>query len=237
MSIGANGGAVALAAMLGNFSKTETDKTLAIIKTGYYQGERISDISASITGTRANNYADGAIGSTKRNAKAVSRTASDHVTNTAKTNVYKRNQKAVQGYILTAVLDSKTSKTCRGLDDKEVYFSDDYQPSPPFHVNCRTVKRPLLRDDLDRIKRASRQTIGAGGKEYEPTGKQYYTWLRQQPKSFQDDILGKTEGAIFRNSGLTPQEFKNATINRNGKPLTIAEMAEKDKRIAKYLEL
>ncbi len=235
MAIGANGGAIAMGAFLTNFSRAETDKVTALIKSGYYQGLRTTEIAASIAGTRANRYQDGVMAGTKRAAKAVSRTASDHVTNVAKANVYEGNERAVKGYILTAVLDSKTSKTCRGLDDTRVRNTDSYQPSPPFHVNCRTVKRPWLRSDLDAIKKAERQTRGADGLEYEPTAKQYYTWLKQQPAAFQDDVLGKTEGKIFRNAGLTPSEFKKATINKSGEPLTINEMAAKDERIAQYL--
>ena len=235
MAIGANGGAVALKNLTGNFSKNETEKAIALIESGYYQGLATNDISASIAGTRKNGFEDGIMAGTKRAATAVSRTGSDHVTNTVKVKVYKGNERAVKGYILTAVLDSKTSKICRGLDDTRIDFNDDYQPKPPFHFNCRTVMRPWLRSDLDAVSGAERQTIGADGKAFEPTKKQYYTWLEEQPAWFQDDVLGETEGAIFRNAGLTPSEFKRATITRSGQPLTLDEMAAGDKRIAEYL--
>ena len=235
MAIGANGGAVAMAAMTGNFSDNETQKAVSLIQTGYFQGRTTGEITASIVGTKANKFEDGIMAGTKRSATTISRTGSDHVTNTAKTNVYTGNEKAVKGYILTAVLDSKTSKICRAWDDTRVSFNDDYQPKPPFHFGCRTVMRPLLRADLDAVKGAERQTKGADGKAFEPTKKQYYTWLEEQPAWFQDDILGESEGKIFRNAGLTPSEFKKATVNKSGEPLTIDEMAAGDKRIAEYL--
>ena len=235
LMIAANGGAVALSSLVGNFAKNETAKVTGLIKTGYYQGRSTSEISASIAGTKKNNFRDGIMVNAKRNATNISKTSANHISTTASDTVYKENEKAVKGYILTAVLDSATSKTCRGLDDTRVAFDDDYKPKPPFHFHCRTTTRPWLREDLDAIKLAERQTKGADGKEFEHTGKQYYSWLKQQPSWFQDDILGKTEGKIFRNAGLTPNEFKSATIKRDGTPLNISEMAEKDVRIKSYL--
>lgn len=557
LMIGANGGAVSLGNMVGNFSKTHTDKATALIEAGFYSGSSTNDISASIAGTRKNKFKDGILLGTKRSATAISKTASVHVSNNVKGVVFDENTAAVRGFIITAVLDSVTSKRCRGLDGKQVANGTKF-PRPPYHVNCligdtlvttcsdissvfkrryegeavklvtksgrrititpnhpiltatgwkaaklidcsdkvvtvtngegithhhknsmvapigdifsaldvscdssfvserpttpedfhgdstdgkvgvikvdglvwnrakailvkklkhdrlkarsrinssllrfcrlnftaflgdstsgsnisgsgyallllkriavhpcllllasiscassdaiyklnnwrfgavkakmpsdttasnttvvcgenirdlslgelsgdspngdstinndslnylaanaellpdlakaclvdgiefddvvsvsteivschvynlenelnwyladgiithncRTVTRPWLRDDLEKAKLASRETIGAAGEEYESTKKQYYTWLKEQPSWFQDDVLGKEEGLIFRNAGLSPAEFKKATIKRDGTPLTIDEMAGKDARIADYL--
>lgn len=51
----------------------------------------------------------------------------------------------------------------------------------------------------------------------------YGTWLGTQPASVQDDILGKTRGALFRRGGLTLDRF----INRNGDELTLGELADR----------
>lgn len=234
LTVGANGGAVALNTMVGNFSKTETKKATALIEAGFYNGSSTSEIAASIAGTRKNRFKDGIMVNTKSNATAISKTGASHVSNNTKGIVYDENERAVKGWIVTAVLDNRTSKICRGLDGTRVARGEDFK-EPPYHFNCRTVKRPWLREDLDAIKGAERETIGASGEEFEGTGKQYYTWLKEQPAWFQDDILGGTEGKIFRNAGLTPQQFKTATIKRDGTPLTIDEMAQKDSKIAEYL--
>ena len=63
----------------------------------------------------------------------------------------------------------------------------------------------------------------------------YYDWLKSQPAAFQDDVLGNTKGAIFRNAGLSTDQFKAATVDRYGNPLTLGQMAEKDELIAQYL--
>jgi SPP1 gp7 family putative phage head morphogenesis protein len=235
LMIGANGGAVAQSSLVGNFARSETDKVTALVETGYYQGRTTAEIIGSIVGTKANRYKDGVMTATKRNATSVSKTSAEHVSVMAADTVYQENGDAVRGYIWTSVLDSKTSQICRSRDGEKYAFTDSFQPKPPAHVNCRSTTRPWLREDLERIKKAERQTKGAGEPEYESTKKQYYTWLKEQPAWFQDQVLGPTQGRIFRNSGLTPQEFKAATVKMDGTPLTIAEMAEKDDRIMDYL--
>ena len=63
----------------------------------------------------------------------------------------------------------------------------------------------------------------------------YHQWLKQQPAWFQDERLGKTKGLIFRNAGLSPEEFRKITVDDLGRPLTIDEMKAADKRVASYL--
>ena len=65
--------------------------------------------------------------------------------------------------------------------------------------------------------------------------RQYYDILKNQPAAVQDDALGKTKGKIFRNAGLTPEEFKKASVDQLYNELTLEEMAKKNKKIAEYL--
>ena len=80
-----------------------------------------------------------------------------------------------------------------------------------------------------------RSAKGADGGTQVNADVSYYDWLKSQPAAFQDDVLGKTKGAIFRNAGLSTEQFKAATVDRYGNPLTIEQMAEKDELIAQYL--
>ena len=63
----------------------------------------------------------------------------------------------------------------------------------------------------------------------------YYSWLKQQPAAFQDEVLGQEKGKIFRNSGIDAEEFRKITVDDLGRPLTIDEMKAADKRVAEYL--
>ena len=234
MMIGTGGAAVSVNALLGNFTKTQINAAIDIIRSGT-DGRPTSDIIGAITGTKKNGYSDGLMARTKRSATTISKTAANHTSEQAKQVVYKDNDKAVIGYKIIAVLDGKTSQTCRGLDGTEVRFNDSYQPHPPFHRNCRTTEGPLLNPELAAISTEARSNDMPKGSEFQSTASQYYTRMKTQPAWYQDDVLGKTQGKIFRNAGLTPEEFRKATITRTGEPLNLKQMAEKDDRIKVYL--
>lgn len=63
----------------------------------------------------------------------------------------------------------------------------------------------------------------------------YYDWLKRQPASYQDEVLGKTKGMIFRNSGIDAETFRKISVDHMGRPLTLDELAAADKRVAEYL--
>lgn len=103
--------------------------------------------------------------------------------------------------------------------------------------NCRTTTAPVLSSEFDFLdvgaKRAAR---GADGGEQVNANTTYYEFLKQQPAWFQDKALGPVRGSIFRNAGMTTEEFRKASVDGFGRPLTLKEMAETDKRVAEYLE-
>ena len=238
MMIATGGGAIALNSFISRFKENEMRKVVDIVEGGFYQQNSTSQIITSIVGTKKNGYKDGALFGTKRNATTISKTSGQHVQSQAQQAVDNANKRAVIGYRWVSVLDSSTSKQCRGLDGTEYYFDDPGpKPKPPIHYNCRSTTSPLLREDLVQPETETRKPTGADGKE-DPRSTQstYYSWLKTQPAWFQDSVLGPTEGKIFRNAGLSPEEFRAATIKKNGEPLTISEMAEDDQRIAEYLE-
>ena len=66
------------------------------------------------------------------------------------------------------------------------------------------------------------------GKEvigFVPAETTYEQWLRKQPASFQDEVLGKTKGRLFRNEGLSVDKFVD---EKTLKPLTLAEIAKRE---------
>lgn len=56
-----------------------------------------------------------------------------------------------------------------------------------------------------------------------PSTTTYQQWLASQPAAFQDDVLGKTKGALFRRGGLTLDQY----VDRAGNELTIAQLRER----------
>ncbi len=58
-----------------------------------------------------------------------------------------------------------------------------------------------------------------------PAKMTYQKWLEGQSAAFQDDVLGKSKGALFRRGDLPLDRF----VNRAGDELTLAELAVKEK--------
>ena len=57
-----------------------------------------------------------------------------------------------------------------------------------------------------------------------PADMTYQDWLRKQPASRQDDILGVTKGKLFRQGGLTLDRF----VDRAGRELNLTELRKKN---------
>lgn len=201
------------------------------VKSGFTQGLSVNQIIKQVVG-------DGGLADvSSRNAKAVAQTTMAHVASEARFQTYKENDDIIIGYHLINTLDGKTSPICRAWVPTKVYlFTDKYQPKPAFHWKCRTTTTPALSPEFDFLDEgATRASSGADGGKQVDYRTTYYEFLKQQPAAYQDERLGKTKGLIFRNSGLSPEEFRRITVDDLGRPLTIDGMAAADKRVAEYL--
>lgn len=59
-----------------------------------------------------------------------------------------------------------------------------------------------------------------------PAKTSYQQWLRGQSAEFQDDVLGRTKGLLFRRGGLELDKF----VNRRGDELTLSELASRERQ-------
>jgi len=122
---------------------------------------------------------------------------------------------------------------------------------PPAHFNCRSVmvayidgagllgNRPTVTDTRTRAKREIdfRQMAKEQGKSIQdvrkawieqnvglvPASTTYQEFLGRQSISFQEEVLGKTKAKLFRDGGLTLDQF----VDRAGNELTLSELAER----------
>lgn len=200
------------------------------VKSGFTQGLSVNQIIKQVVG-------DGGLADiSSRNAKAVAQTTMAHVASEARFQTYKENDDIIIGYKWVSTLDSRTSDICRARDGKVYLFTDKVQPKPPAHYRCRSTTIPQLSPEFDFLDEgATRASSGDDGGKQVAADTTYYGWLKQQPAAYQDEVLGKAKGAIFRNSGLDAEEFRRITVDGLGQPLTLAEMAVADKRVAEYL--
>lgn len=58
-----------------------------------------------------------------------------------------------------------------------------------------------------------------------PAKVSYQTWLGRQSVAFQDDVLGRTRGRLFRRGKLTLDRF----VNRQGDEIPLSELARKER--------
>lgn len=197
-------------------------KVEGAIRVGFAQGLTTDEIVRKVRGTKANNFKDGILGGvTKREADAMVRTSLQHVSSQAQQLVMDDNDDIIEGYIWISTLDSRTTQQCRSLDGK--FFKLGAGPQPPIHVNCRSTTIPKIKgvDLLANTTRASKDG-------QVPADQNYYEWLKTMPKDFQTDVLGPTRAALFREGGLTAEQFARLNLDKNFEPLTLEEMRKKN---------
>lgn len=215
--------------MVKGWKETEVARLVQGVKSGFVQGLTTRQIVKSVVGP-------GGLGDvSERHAATVVRTALNHVSTQARMMTLEKNGDVVTGYELVVTFDSRTSPICRNWPPGKVYEIGK-GPLPPFHGNCRTVTSPVVSAEFDLLDAgAKRAARGADGGMQIDANTSYYDFLKQQPAWFIDDALGPVRGKIFRNSGMTPEEFRVASVDGYGRPLTLKEMAAADEKVRNYL--
>ncbi|CAH9015544.1 putative minor capsid protein [Vibrio phage 242E40-1] len=239
--IGSKGGAVDFSKYTKNWKPTEIQRVASRISTGFYAGETTSQIARAVNGLKSRNYADGVMNMSRANIQGMVKTTINHMSVTAKESFNKDNSNLIIGYEIVATLDSKTSAECRYQDGRQYFYRNGRnQPKPSFHINCRSTTSPILSPEYEftregRKRPAVTEVDGKTKAEQVSGSTTYYEWLKRQPAAVQDKALGVTQGKVFRNAGLTTEEFKKATVNSLGQPLSLSAMEQNNKKIAEYL--
>ena len=205
----------------------ETDQIALIdgmISQGFAEGKTNAQILRDLRGTKATGFTDGVYGQVNANDRIMVRTAVQNSSAQAKQRIWDANNDLVTGVEWVATLDSRTTSQCRSLDGE--IFPLDSGPRPPLHFGCRSTTAPVLSDEFDFLtKGAKRPAKGDEGPTQVGAKSTYYGWLKTQPASFQDSILGPNRGKLLRNGGLTSSQFSDLQLNSNFQPRTLEEMA------------
>lgn len=196
-----------------------------------------------VLGKKKNNYKDGVLGSSPAAVERMVRTSINHIATQARLKVYNSNKRIVEGYRIIATLDSRTSPICQNYDQTVVMNDDKFKPYPPFHPNCRSSIIPEIKDKALEDSKGTRAAnfkaqgdVKAGKVGQVPATTQYYDLLKQQSAAQQDLALGPARGKIFRNAGLSIPEFRKAMVDQMNQPITLSEMAAKNKKILEYMQ-
>jgi SPP1 gp7 family putative phage head morphogenesis protein len=213
-----------LEGFVGDWTKGEVTRLNNAVQRAWGEGWTNQQLKAVIRGSKASNYKDGIIATSRRNAEAVLRTSIQHVASTARTATWEANSDLVIGYRWVSTLDGRTTQVCKSLDGNEFYNKDGgRKPRPPIHINCRSTTVAILDPKLDLgflDKGATRASMDGPV----PAGQSYYDWLKGQPAEFQKEALGATRAKLFADGGLSAEKFAELNLGRNFQPLTLDEM-------------
>lgn len=208
-----------------DLTSRQLNEIAGAINAGYYEGASTNQILQNIRGTRAAKFRDGILARTNRNAQTIVRTALQHSAQQARQEVWNNNSDIVKRVRWVSTLDSRTSAQCRTLDGRT--FPIDKGPRPPIHINCRSTTVAVLDDRFDFLregaKRAARDPATGQIKRVD-SNETYYGWLKKQPKSFQESVLGKSRTELLRKGNLSSERFAQLQLNKNFEPLTLDEM-------------
>lgn len=215
--------------LMEGWGETEVSRLVTGVKMGFVKGQTTRQIVKSVVGS------GGLADISERNAATVIRTALSHVSNEARNETYRQNSDIIEKYEWVSTLDSRTSTICKARDG--MTWGIGKGPMPPAHFGCRSTTAPVISSEFDFLDAgAKRAAKGADGGAQVSADTTYYEFLKQQPAWFQDQALGPVRGKIFRNSGISPEEFRVISVDGFGNPLTLKQMAELDKRVADYLK-
>lgn len=218
---GANGGSL-LAPFMESWAEGDAEMISNAVRVGYSLGETNAQILARIRGDAALRYSDGVLATSRAHASTVTRTAIQHVANSARAEVWNQNADIIDEYQWVSTLDSRTTPLCRDRDGKR--FPVGKGPLPPAHPNCRSTTVAVIKGDFGKFLDEEAERASANGPV--PANESYYDWLKRQPAAFQDQALGPTRGKLFRDGGLSTDEFSKLQLGRNFEPMTLDAMRQ-----------
>lgn len=201
---------------LNTFTKRQRKIVTQSIRDGYANGDTVPTIIKSM----------GDILNSKRErqyATSLSRTIVNKLAADTRQAFYEENDDVITGYQWIATLESNTCEECAALDGV-MFDKDDFTP-PPVHYNCRCSYIAMIDPALKVTTSSTRPAKSEDGVEQVSGNTTYNSWLRSQSAAFQDEVLGKTKGEMFRN-GYSVKDF----VDDNYKPYTVDELRRADER-------
>jgi len=206
-----------------NWSDGVKNLVTSNVRSGYAQGLTTPQV---ISGLRRDGFGFVRV---ERNMKTVVRTGLQHAANQARQATWQANQDIVRGVRWTSTLDRRTSTICQSLDGQ--VFGINEGPRPPAHPNCRSTTVAALDERFDVLDegatRFSRDPQTGRAQVGEVSANQtYYGWLKTQPASVQDSIIGPTRGKLLRDGGISSERFRELQLDRSFQPATLEQMRE-----------
>ena len=188
------------------FAGDKADEIRRVIQTGVVEGSTVQSLTRDIVSV-TNRH--------KRQAETLVRTSVNHISSEARSAVNQANDDILKGEEWVAVLDGRTTIGCATLDGKILGFNEP--PFTPRHWGCRSVRVPVLNDEF--------QEGGLEGTRASIQGpvsakRTYSGWLKDQSPEFQDQMLGKERGKLFRSGKIKLDQF----VDQNYNPVSLEQL-------------
>jgi SPP1 gp7 family putative phage head morphogenesis protein len=155
---------------------------------------------------------------------ALVRTSINQVANSASQQVYEANQDITKKYRYVATLDSRTSSICAALDGREFEYGKG--PMPPQHFNCRSTTVPIIDPDILPPSTIAKRASADGPV---PINTSYGQWLKDQPRSVQQDVLGPGKVPYFNRlvDKYGARDAMAKLVRDDGSELTLIELRKR----------
>jgi len=221
---------------LATYSFGDRRRMMDEIRQGILFNETPTQIGTRIFGTRALGGADGVREITRRGAQTLAQTATSAISNGVRSLLYKKNKRFIRREQYVATLDSRTTPICQSLDGE--LFPTGTGPIPPIHMNCRSIRVPVIdgrklgRRPANRAterelrglrgparRRAVEKLVGPV-----PGTTTYSDFLRDSSARFQDDVLGPARGKLFRAGEIDLKGF----VDNSGDRFTLRQLYDQD---------
>jgi SPP1 gp7 family putative phage head morphogenesis protein len=202
-------------------SSSEKKRIESVIRKGIAEGRTLNEIAVDVRKGNVHSI-------TRFQSRALVTTAITSVTAQADHEVYKANEKALEGWQYVATLDARTTLLCSHRDG-HIYPISDTAHLPPAHFHCRSTTVPVTKGwsalgELEGVAQVRRANIKKlSDKEiafYDgqtPMRETYNDWLKRQPEDVQIRHLGDYQKVeLFRSGDLTVDQFTNPEGNSLG---------------------
>lgn len=210
-------------------------KVREAVRLGMLEGEGVSAITRRIRGTRALGYRDGILAITRHHAETIVRTATAHVAESVRDDLYAENADVLRGVVWTSVLDGRTTPQCLVRDGK-LFTAKTHAPighSIPWgagpgrlHMACRSTSVPAIKSyrdlgvDLDDAPTGSR----ASWQGQVPADTTFLQWIEGQGRDFAGQVFGPTRLRLLREGKLKPRDL----FGSKGEYWTLEELRRRE---------
>lgn len=217
-----------------DLERAQFDRLQSAIRMGVVEGETIDQIVRRIVGRQKDKLKGPEVfPMSRRGTRTLVRTAVNHITTQAREATYAANADIIKGLEWVSTLDSRTTEICMSRDG--TVYPLNSGPRPPAHPGCRSIVAPITKSwrelgiDLDDAPEGTRASMNG----QVPAGMKYGDWLKTQPAVVQDEVLGKTKGALLRSGKIEFDRF----FNREDRFYSLSELRSREGELFRDLGL